>query len=59
MFRKDAGAWKAWQGMAPSYRKAATWWVISAKQEETRLRRLALLVAHSAKGEKVPPLRPP
>jgi hypothetical protein len=45
--------------VAPSYRKAATWWVISAKKEETRARRLAVLIETSAKGERVPPLRPP
>jgi len=59
VFREDAAAWKAWQGMAPYYRKASTWWVVSAKQEATRLRRLGILMAHSAKGEKVPPLAPP
>lgn len=59
VFRKDRKAWEAWQAMAPYYRKAAAWWVIGAKQEETRLRRLGILIAHSARGEKVPPLRPP
>jgi uncharacterized protein YdeI (YjbR/CyaY-like superfamily) len=52
-------AWEFWRGVAPSYRKAATWWVISAKKEETRARRLAVLIETSAKGERVPPLRPP
>jgi uncharacterized protein YdeI (YjbR/CyaY-like superfamily) len=52
-------AWEFWRGVAPSYRKAATWWVISAKKEATRARRLAALIEASAKGERVPPLRPP
>jgi uncharacterized protein YdeI (YjbR/CyaY-like superfamily) len=38
----------------PSYRRAATWWVISAKQEETRLRRAQSLIDFSAKGELIP-----
>jgi uncharacterized protein YdeI (YjbR/CyaY-like superfamily) len=57
--RANRRAWDFWRSVAPSYRKAATWWVISAKQEDTRRRRLAALIEHSARGERVPPLRPP
>jgi uncharacterized protein YdeI (YjbR/CyaY-like superfamily) len=32
---------------APSYRRAAIWWVVSAKQEATRLRRLEQLIKES------------
>ena len=39
------------------YRRAAVHWVTSAKREATRERRLAQLVASSAAGEEVPPLR--
>ena len=39
-----------------SYRKAANWWVVSAKQEATRLKRLAQLIDASAQGRTVPPL---
>jgi len=39
---------------AGSYRKAAIWWVTSAKKEETRQKRLNSLIAYSAKGEKIP-----
>jgi uncharacterized protein YdeI (YjbR/CyaY-like superfamily) len=42
---------------APWYRRTATHWVISAKREETRERRLAQLIADSAKGLEIPPLR--
>jgi uncharacterized protein YdeI (YjbR/CyaY-like superfamily) len=48
-------AWAFWRSVAPSYRKAATWWVISAKKEDTRERRLATLIECSAAGERVPP----
>ena len=43
-FRANAKAWNFFQAQPPSYRKAATWWVMSAKKEETRLRRLATLM---------------
>lgn len=52
-------AWKFWRSVSPSYRKAATWWVISAKREDTRERRLATLIETSARGERIPPLTPP
>jgi uncharacterized protein YdeI (YjbR/CyaY-like superfamily) len=44
----------------PGYRKTAIHWVITAKQEETRERRLRQLVADSAAGRRIGPLtRPP
>jgi uncharacterized protein YdeI (YjbR/CyaY-like superfamily) len=58
-FRANARAWKAWRAMPPSYRRAATWWVISAKREETRERRLATLIETTARGERIPALTPP
>jgi uncharacterized protein YdeI (YjbR/CyaY-like superfamily) len=39
---------------APSYRRAAIWWVISAKREETRLKRARTLVQLSARGALIP-----
>jgi uncharacterized protein YdeI (YjbR/CyaY-like superfamily) len=41
------------------YRKTAIWKVVSAKQEATRLRRLAQLVDCHARGELLPELRRP
>jgi uncharacterized protein YdeI (YjbR/CyaY-like superfamily) len=58
-FRSNAAAWKLWRAMPPSYRKAATWWVISAKREETRERRLAILIETTGRGERIPALTPP
>ncbi|MGH2657644.1 MAG: YdeI/OmpD-associated family protein [Actinomycetota bacterium] len=58
-FRANARAWKTWRAMPPGYRKAATWWVISAKREETRERRLATLIETTARGERIPALTPP
>jgi uncharacterized protein YdeI (YjbR/CyaY-like superfamily) len=43
----------------PSYRTMATYWVMSAKKEETREKRLATLIEDSARGRTVPPLTRP
>jgi len=58
-FRANAAAWQDWEGRPPGYRKTATWWVMSAKREETRERRLGQLIECSAEGRTVPPLTPP
>jgi len=42
----------------PGYRKVATFWVMSAKQEETRSRRLARLIECSEKGKRIDALSP-
>jgi uncharacterized protein YdeI (YjbR/CyaY-like superfamily) len=54
-FRAAPQAWRFFQAQAPWYQRTATWWVLSAKREETRERRLRLLMAHSGRGERVPP----
>jgi uncharacterized protein YdeI (YjbR/CyaY-like superfamily) len=58
-FKANPQAWDFFQSQPPSYRKPSTWWVMSAKKEETRLRRLAILIADSAAGRHVAPLTPP
>jgi uncharacterized protein YdeI (YjbR/CyaY-like superfamily) len=58
-FKQDAAAWEAFQAQAPSYRRAAIWWVISAKQEATRLRRLEKLIEDSAAGRRIQQLVTP
>ena len=58
-FRADAKAWAWFAAMPVSYRHPAIWWVVSAKQEVTRERRLATLIADSAAGRKVQHLRRP
>ena len=49
-FAKNKVAWRYWQGTPPSYRKTLTHWVVSARQEATRVRRLELLVQACAQG---------
>ncbi len=58
-FRADKQAWANFEKMPPSYRHPAIWWVVSAKQEATRERRLATLIADSAAGVRLKHLRRP
>jgi uncharacterized protein YdeI (YjbR/CyaY-like superfamily) len=58
-FRERAGAWEFFQAEAPSYRKAALWWVVNAKRTETRERRLETLIGDSAEGRRLRHLQRP
>lgn len=58
VFRRHRAAWRFFQAQPPSYRRVATWWVISAKREETRARRLAMLIEESAREERLSMLHP-
>lgn len=53
-FRANERAWSFFERQAGTYRRAVIWWVISAKREETRARRLAKLIAHSEQEQTVP-----
>ena len=57
-FRKNKRAWAFFESQPPSYRRPATWWVISAKQAATQERRLAQLIADSAAGLRIAQMRP-
>jgi uncharacterized protein YdeI (YjbR/CyaY-like superfamily) len=57
--RANAAAAAYFDGRPPSYRRAAIHWVLSAKREETRERRLAQLIEDSANGVDIKPLRRP
>ena len=54
--RKAAAFFEA---QPPGYRRTATHWVISAKRQETRARRLSQLIADSAAGRRIGPLTRP
>jgi hypothetical protein len=58
-FRANGPAWAWFQGRSISYQTRATWWVVSAKREETRERRLADLIEESAAGRTPRQLTPP
>ena len=52
-FRRNTKAWTFFQAQPPGYRRLMTWYVISAKREETRARRLGTLVDACAKGKRL------
>ena len=52
-FQADPSAWTYFQACPAYYRRAATWWVVSAKQSATRQRRLETLIADSAAGRRI------
>ena len=52
-FRAKRKAWAFFEKQPPGYRRLMAFWVMSAKREETRQRRLAQLVERSAAGERI------
>lgn len=52
-FRKNTKAWKFFQAQPPGYRKLAAWYVISAKQDTTRRKRLQRLIEDSEAGRRL------
>ena len=56
-FRANRAAWAWFENQAPWYRRTSTFWVVSAKQEETRERRLEQLIGCSARGTPIAQLR--
>ena len=52
-FEANGKAWTFFQGQAPYYRRLVSRWVMSAKQEATRLKRLATLIDDSAHGRRI------
>jgi len=56
-FRANQKAWKFFQAQPPWYQRTASWWVISAKKEETRLKRLGQLIQDSENARTIRELR--
>lgn len=54
----NAKAWEFFQNQPPYYRRTISFWVMSAKKEETQLSRLARLIEASANGKRVGILEP-
>jgi uncharacterized protein YdeI (YjbR/CyaY-like superfamily) len=52
-FRAKKKAWDFFEAQPPGYRRTATHWVMSAKREETRERRLARLIEDSANARRL------
>lgn len=55
--RQNKKAWKFFEELAPGYTKTSIHWVMSAKREDTRQRRLKTLIESCENQEKIPPLR--
>jgi uncharacterized protein YdeI (YjbR/CyaY-like superfamily) len=58
-FRQNERAWNWFSTQAPSYRKAAIWWVMGAKQEATKQKRLVELMRDSESRVRVKQFRRP
>ena len=54
--RANGRAWRYFQEQAPWYRRTSSFWVMSAKREETRERRLGILLDCCARGMRIPVL---
>jgi uncharacterized protein YdeI (YjbR/CyaY-like superfamily) len=57
--KANTRAWKFHRAQPPWYRRTSAYWIMSAKREETRGRRLEILIACSARGVTIPPLTRP
>jgi uncharacterized protein YdeI (YjbR/CyaY-like superfamily) len=51
--KRNKIAWEFFRAQPPGYRKLASWWIVSAKREETRLKRLKRLIGDSARGRRI------
>ncbi|HEX5601205.1 MAG TPA: YdeI/OmpD-associated family protein [Pyrinomonadaceae bacterium] len=58
IFRLNKAAWKFFQEQPPGYKRLMVFRAMSAKKEETRLRRLQQLIESSEKGERMGILKP-
>jgi uncharacterized protein YdeI (YjbR/CyaY-like superfamily) len=52
-FKKHTAAFEFFMAQPPGYRKIAIWFIVSAKKEETRLKRLEILIERSASGTRL------
>lgn len=57
-FRADEAAWAFFQSAPPSYRRVVTFWIMNAKQEATRERRLAASIDASARRTRIGLMKP-
>jgi uncharacterized protein YdeI (YjbR/CyaY-like superfamily) len=57
-FRANKTAWEFFRSQAPWYQRVTTYWVISAKREETKRKRLSELISHSQRQQRIPRLIP-
>jgi uncharacterized protein YdeI (YjbR/CyaY-like superfamily) len=53
VFKRNTAAWKYYGTLPPGYKKMVNWWVMSAKKDETRMRRLATLISACAQKRRL------
>ena len=58
IFKRNKPAWAWFEAQPPGYRKMMGWWVVSAKKEETRLKRLTKLIEESSEGRRIDSFTP-
>ena len=46
-FKENEGAWRFFRAQPPGYQRIGIWWIVSAKREETKQRRLLALIEGS------------
>jgi uncharacterized protein YdeI (YjbR/CyaY-like superfamily) len=52
-FKTHAAAWTFFRAQPPGYQRLMTFWLMSAKQQETQRRRLAALIKASTEGKRI------
>ena len=57
-FKANRPAWAFFSAQPPGYRRMAAWWILSARRDETRAKRLAALIEMSASGKRLVPMSP-
>jgi len=58
LLKKNETAWGFFRQQSASYRRKISWWIISAKKEETRLNRLKKLITNSVQRQRLPEFVP-
>ena len=53
LLKKNEAAWTFFEAQPPGYRKVLGWWIVSAKQEATRMSRLKILIDACARKERL------
>jgi uncharacterized protein YdeI (YjbR/CyaY-like superfamily) len=53
ILKKNKAAFEFFSSQPSYYRKVIGWWIVSAKKEETRLKRLEKLIEESARGRRI------
>jgi uncharacterized protein YdeI (YjbR/CyaY-like superfamily) len=57
-FKSDKKAWEFFSTQPPGYQRICVFWIMSAKQEETRQKRLALLMSYSKNQKRLEMFKP-